>query len=1252
MTTKQDLNLQKLYILGTGSSANATEMAAFNGMVSPTGGFARIDAAVDLYVNQSVARQGAVATIQAIAKNGFGVTLTSAQAQLHITELTAAGINSGSKLLNHLSTLQGTNGATLDNRAQAASTFLDTLTAAGKSANFTGTGVSSAVSTLLQNIDNSSASFANGTSGFNALSSNLSTSGITGTVDDYLSGATVFADTNRDGLLSTGEWKTTTSANGTFEVPNSAGSGKIIAYGGTDLMTGNAFKGLLSSTTGATTLNPITTMIETMVTTGQAGTVQNATGALKGALSLSSGINLQSYNALAVLASNTSTSAEKAIALKVQTASQQISNIITQIASVIDVATTGATLQSAAAAVSIAIAQAITTAAASSGGTINLANPSTLVSIIQAAFTATGTVFSSTQVAQIAQITAGSNTSAAAATNITMLAQAADVAQGSATNALIAAAPSGNFTSAVGEFTGSALNNANYNVTVGSIAPGVPTPPTASQNAAADAAAAEAAAAAALAQEAPTASLAYSTNGGVTSTATAAVNDASTLRIIATFNKAVSDGTPTISINNGILVSSAMTKIDSTHYFFDLNVPAGNIATATVTIGGAHDVSSNTISAAPTNPVFAVDNTAPTAPTAVALTAVGGTVVANTLNTSNTNMTATVAITAGQATGGNAVLKIGATTIATDSTILVGDTAATFNLGLSTNAALKAAVAAGGVATVTVTDAAGNASVSAVANPTLVVDYTAPAAPTGVALTVIGGTVVPNELNSTNTNLTALATITAGQATGGSAVLKIGSTTIATDATILVGDTGVTFDIGSLTNLALKAAVAAGGVATVTLTDAAGNATISTLSNPTLAVDYLGMQIDLTTANDSLSGSGGNDTFTGTFGNGAGPYTFNTGDILNGLAGTGDKLNITTGAEASTPPDNLWIGKTNFEKVVFNSLGNGAQVVTTGANFEAAFAANGVDLTAQTLLGAIDLTLTSFTGAAAITTTTTGSGAHTITTGSGVTTVSATGIAAGAQTINGVGLTTVNATINGAGNQVIGTTLGGNLVTVNATILAAGNQTIASTSNSKVTIVAEAASGAQTITTAGGNDSITTIGAAGQVATITSGSGNDVISAGLSTDLITGGTGADTMSGGGAVDRFEFNADGSVIGTAMDIITDFNTAAADVLSFGAGTAVLLTVDATALVAGINVNTTAGGLISFHASDANLAAKTTAIQADVQLDAANSVAMFIDGGNTYVYYAGAAAGNVDDQLIQLTGITTLTAMIGGATLVIS
>jgi len=615
-------------------------------------------------------------------------------------------------------------------------------------------------------------------------------------------------------------------------------------------------------------------------------------------------------------------------------------------------------------------------------------------------------------------------------------------------------------------------------------------------------------------------------------------------------------------------------------------------------------------------------------------------------------MTATAAITAGQATGGKAELKVGSTLIATDSSIGAGDTSATFDLSVSSTAALQAAVAAGGVATVTVSDAAGNSTVSTADNPTLAIDYTAPTGPTGVSVTPVGGTVVTNSLNKTNTSLTAVATIVAGQATDGKAELKVGSTTIATDSSIGASDTSVTFDLSTANNTDLQAAVAAGGVVSVNLVDKAGNSAASTLSNPTLVVDYLGSLFDLTaTINENIDGTAGNDTFSGTYGDAGSGYTFHTGDVLNGLAGT-DTLNITTGAEASTPPDGLWLNKTNFEKVVFNSIGNGAQVITTGTAFEALFVTNGVDLSAQTLLGAIDITMTTFTGAATIETTTTGAGAHTIMTGSGVSTVKATGIAAGAQTINGVGLTTANATINGGGDQVIGTTSGGNLVTVNATVLGAGSQTITSTSGSSVTIVANAANGPQTITTAGGNDNVTTTGLAGQTATISTGAGNDVIKAGLSTDMITGGLGTDTMTGGGGVDQFEFSTDGSIIGTSMDKITDFNAAGADKMSFGAGSTALPGTDTTALVAGsgagANVQTNAGGMITFHGDDNTLALKIAAVQADVQLDAVNTVAMFVDGANTYVYYAGIATGNLDDQLIELTGINTLTVISVGAT----
>jgi len=141
------------------------------------------------------------------------------------------------------------------------------------------------------------------------------------------------------------------------------------------------------------------------------------------------------------------------------------------------------------------------------------------------------------------------------------------------------------------------------------------------------------------------------------------------------------------------------------------------------------------------------------------------------------------------------------------------------------------------------------------------------------------------------------------------------------------------------------------------------------------------------------------------------------------------------------------------------------------------------------------------------------------------------------------------------------------------------------------------------------------------------------------------------MTSGGGADVFAFGTSGSLVTAGLDIITDFNTAGADVLTFGAATTVLAA-DATTLVAGTNVQTSAGGVVTFATADNTYALKLAAVQADTQLDAAGSVAIFVDSGNTYVYYAGAATGNTDDQVIQLTGLTALATITGGATTTIA
>ncbi|HOD39855.1 MAG TPA: chitobiase/beta-hexosaminidase C-terminal domain-containing protein, partial [Candidatus Wallbacteria bacterium] len=336
---------------------------------------------------------------------------------------------------------------------------------------------------------------------------------------------------------------------------------------------------------------------------------------------------------------------------------------------------------------------------------------------------------------------------------------------------------------------------------------------------------------------APVATLTYSPS--------TAVKQGATLVINAVISESLMN-TPSLKIaisDANTLAATDMTRTDATHYTYSHAVGAGN-GNATAALSNAKDLAGNAITAAPVNPTFAVDNTAPTAPTAVTITPAGGTVKANTINLTNTNMTAQATITAAEATGGSAQLLIDNVVKAHDTTIAAGDTTVAFDLGKTSAAELQATIPValnGKTVTVKLIDAAGNETTSAVANPTITVDYTAPTAPTSVTVTPAGGTVVANTLNSTNTNMTAAATITANQAVGGKAQLLIDGVVKAEDAAIAADETAVAFTLGQTTANGLQTAVPAtlnGKTVTVKVIDAAGNETTSAVANPTITVDY------------------------------------------------------------------------------------------------------------------------------------------------------------------------------------------------------------------------------------------------------------------------------------------------------------------------------------------------------------------------------------------------------------------------------
>ncbi|MDF2908490.1 MAG: S-layer protein [Herbinix sp.] len=116
-------------------------------------------------------------------------------------------------------------------------------------------------------------------------------------------------------------------------------------------------------------------------------------------------------------------------------------------------------------------------------------------------------------------------------------------------------------------------------------------------------------------------------------------------------------------------------------------------------------------------------------PTNVTITPYGTYVRSSTLNNTTLYMTASANITIGQATGGRAELYVGSKLVATDAYIGASDNTVTFTTAdaTPTTVELQTAVPYSGVVTVRLYNAYNYNVTSQVANPTLTVDYVAPA---------------------------------------------------------------------------------------------------------------------------------------------------------------------------------------------------------------------------------------------------------------------------------------------------------------------------------------------------------------------------------------------------------------------------------------------------------------------------------------------------------------------------------------------
>jgi Ca2+-binding RTX toxin-like protein len=265
-------------------------------------------------------------------------------------------------------------------------------------------------------------------------------------IDGYIHGATVFADTNGNGVLDAGEASTTTDANGQFVL--FGGTGPLVMFGGTDIATGQLFTGVMRAPEGSTVVTPLTTLVAALVADPNTETtVEEANALVLQALGIPAGVDLSSFDPIAAtLSSEPGTQAAGEAAFS---AAIQVQNTIAQATAVLSGA--GATNAG------LAIAAVVNALAAEIADSFN-ANKSlqlgdaALIAAVITSSAATIIEVDSATVAlvvdQASQFITASNTlvqEAAAAENTTglellvSLSQVAAIAQGSASESIEAA---------------------------------------------------------------------------------------------------------------------------------------------------------------------------------------------------------------------------------------------------------------------------------------------------------------------------------------------------------------------------------------------------------------------------------------------------------------------------------------------------------------------------------------------------------------------------------------------------------------------------------------------------------------------------------------------------------------------------------------------------------------------------------------------------------------------------------------------
>jgi S-layer protein len=557
--------------------------------------------------------------------------------------------------------------------------------------------------------------------------------------------------------------------------------------------------------------------------------------------------------------------------------------------------------------------------------------------------------------------------------------------------------------------------------------------------------------------------------------------------------------------------------------------------------------------------------------------------------TATTSTTGVQALTAGDNLNGGA---------GTDTLIITNTVAGTLGAGVTATGIENLSVTATAATTV---DTSGFTGVTAVTNSGSTADVsltglkaipavsvTGTSSNTSVAMTaaVTAGAADSMTLNINGAATTANASVTANGVETVN-VVSSGSASGATSATLTVaGDAITTLAVTGAT--AAKLAVNLIGATATTTGNVASDSGAHDVAITADAADRL--SVDMGAGNDQVRVA--NIAATHTIVGGDGTDTLNTSAAIN----------TTSGANVS-----------GFEAV---TIGGGVTVAlptatNTVATLTIADAAGGT-LTGLAAGGTVNLT----TGGNATVTNTawTAGTADALTVNVGAATTSGA-LAASLVTATGIESATINnlALSNNANARDVGVTsatLQSLVVTGNAaTTIRGGGVALTSINasgvNGAVTNSATTAAAGFSLITGAGADALN------------GGTGADTLNGGAANDTITGGVGRDALTGGTGADTFVYatNAAGAVVSNSAnpDVISDF-------------------------VSGTDKLQIAQGPVAFLGNFATITAANTAAAADGRAN----IAFFVTGENNVYVQATAGTTAVNDTVINLAGVTALTA----------